>query len=100
MVDLIIILCLFFVLIYTISFIFNFKIEISDEVDVYVEPKKKTKYIKNQFINEYNYWLINSDYISIKNYRYVFPYTFHHYKHINELEWKEIFLQIKKQLIT
>jgi hypothetical protein len=100
MVDLIIILCLFFVLIYTISFIFNFKIEISDEVDVYVEPKKKTKYIKNQLINEYNYWLINSDYISIKNYRDVFPYTFHHYKPINELEWKEIFLQIKKQLIT
>jgi hypothetical protein len=100
MVDLIIILCLFFVLIYTISFIFNFKIEISDEVDVYVEPKKKTKYIKNQLINEYNYWLINSDYISIKNYRDVFPYTFHNYKPINELEWKEIFLQIKKQLIT
>lgn len=98
MVDLIIILCLFFVLIYTISFIFNFKIDISE--DVYVEPKRKTKFIRNNLINEYNYWLINSDYISIKNYKDVFPCTFHHYKPINELEWKEIFLQIKKQLIT
>jgi hypothetical protein len=44
-----------------------------------IPPKDKSNFIQKKLVEEYLYWLFNSEYIKYKDYSTFFPYIMHHY---------------------
>lgn len=63
-----------------------------------IQPKNKSNDIQKKLIEEYLYWLFNSDYLNYKDYPNLFPSIYLHYNPKTKLDWQEIFIEIKKDL--
>jgi len=97
----ILIVLLIFAFAYGISFL-----ETSDESftkflstkDSYIEPKNLPKQTQKKLIEEYYYWLINSEYINFNDYNKFFPYIKENFNPQTEKQWISILHLIKKEL--
>ncbi len=85
---------------YILSFFINFDSLVDDKPikTKKISPKDKSNFIQKKLVEEYLYWLFNSEYLKYKDYPTLFPYVNQHYNPKTKLDWQEIFIEIKKDL--